>query len=102
MNPKRVRTLKAGNRKKGPVVYWMSRDQRTRDNWALLFSQEMSQREKVPLAVVFCLVPQFLGATFRQYAFMVQGLAEVEQNLAKKTSPSISWWVPRKWSLQNF
>ena len=102
MNPKRVRTLKAGNRKKGPVVYWMSRDQRTRDNWALLCSQEMSQREKVPLAVVFCLVPQFLGATFRQYAFMVQGLAEVEQNLAKKTSPSISWWVPRKWSLQNF
>jgi deoxyribodipyrimidine photo-lyase len=87
MNPKRVRTLKAGNLKKGPVVYWMSRDQRTRDNWALLFSQEMSQREKVPLAVVFCLVPQFLEATFRQYAFMVQGLAEVELNLAEKNIP---------------
>lgn len=87
MNPKRVRTLKAGNLKKGPVVYWMSRDQRTRDNWALLFSQEMSQREKVPLAVVFCLAPQFLGATFRQYAFMVQGLAEVEQNLVGQNIP---------------
>jgi deoxyribodipyrimidine photo-lyase len=87
MNLKRMRTLKAGNLKKGPVVYWMSRDQRTRDNWALLFSQEMSQREKVPLAVVFCLVPQFLGATFRQYAFMVQGLTEVEQNLVGKNIP---------------
>ena len=87
MNPKRVRTLKAGDINKGPVVYWMSRDQRTRDNWALLCSQEMSQREKVPLTVVFCLVPQFLGATFRQYSFMVQGLAEVEQNLAGENIP---------------
>jgi deoxyribodipyrimidine photolyase len=67
VNPKRVKILKAGNLKKGPVVYWMSRDQRTLDNWGLLFSQEMSHREKVPLTVVFCLVPQFLGATFRQY-----------------------------------
>ncbi len=87
MNPKRVRTLKAGNLQKGPVVYWMSRDQRTRDNWALLFSQELSQREKVPLAVVFCLAPQFLGATFRQYAFMLRGLAEVEQNLREHNIP---------------
>jgi deoxyribodipyrimidine photo-lyase len=87
MNPKRVRTLRAGDFKKGPIVYWMSREQRTQDNWALLFSQELSQQEKVPLAVVFCLVPQFLGATLRQYAFMLQGLAEVEQTLAEKNIP---------------
>jgi deoxyribodipyrimidine photo-lyase len=87
MNPKRLRTLKAGDLKEGPIVYWMSRDQRAQDNWALLFSQELSLREKVPLAVVFCLVPQFLGATFRQYAFMVRGLAEVEQTLAGKNIP---------------
>ena len=87
MNPKRVRTLKAGDLKKVAIVYWMSREQRTQDNWALLFSQELSQREKVPLAVVFCLAPQFLGATFRQYAFMIQGLSEVEQNLAAKNIP---------------
>ena len=49
MNPRRVRALKAGDLKKGPIVYWMSRDQRTKDNWALLFSQELSQQEKVPL-----------------------------------------------------
>ena len=87
MNPKRVRTLKAGDLKKNAIVYWMSREQRTQDNWALLFSQELSQREKVPLAVVFCLAPQFLGATYRQYAFMIQGLSEVEQNLAAKSIP---------------
>ena len=87
MNPKRVRTLKAGDLKKGPIVYWMSREQRAQDNWALLFSQELSRREKVPLAVVFCLAPQFLGATFRHYAFMLRGLAEVEQNLVEKDIP---------------
>lgn len=37
--------------------------------------------------VVFCLAPQFLGATFRQYSFMIQGLWEVEQNLAEKNIP---------------
>ena len=87
MNRKRVRTLRAGDFKNGPLVYWMSRDQRTQDNWALLFSQELSQQEKVQLAVVFCLVPQFLEATFRQYAFMIRGLAEVEQTLAEKNIP---------------
>ena len=87
MNPKRVKTMKPGDLKRGPVVYWMSRDQRTRDNWALLFSQELFQREKVPLAVVFCLAPQFLGATFRQYAFMLRGLAEVEQDLKEHNIP---------------
>ena len=61
MNPKRVRALKAGNPKKGPVVYWMSRDQRTQDNWALLFAQKEGLKQKEPLAVVFCLAPQFLG-----------------------------------------
>lgn len=81
MNFKRVRLLQPGDLKKGPVVYWMSRDQRTRDNWALLFAQKQAVTQQVPLVVVFCLVPQFLGATWRQYAFMLRGLAEVEQDL---------------------
>lgn len=79
MNPKRLRALKAGNLKKGPVVYWMSRDQPGQDNWALLFAQDQALKEKEPLAVVFSLVPQFLGATFRQYAFMIRGLSEIER-----------------------
>jgi len=87
MNLKRLRTFKAGKLKKGPMLYWMSRDHRADDNWALLISQKLSQRDKVPLAVVFCLTPQFLGATFRQYSFMIHGLQEVEQNLAEKNIP---------------
>jgi deoxyribodipyrimidine photo-lyase len=84
---KRVRVLKKGHKKAGPVVYWMSRDQRVRDNWALLFAQELALEEKAPLAVVFCLVPDFLDATMRQYGFMLKGLQEVERNLAEKNIP---------------
>ncbi len=67
----------------GPVVYWMSRDQRVNDNWALLFAQEQAMRLKTPLIVIFCLVPEFLNATVRQYGFMLKGLEEVTSRLAK-------------------
>ncbi len=65
----------------GPVIYWMSRDQRVQDNWALLYAQEMALERRQPLVVIFCLAPEFLGATLRQYRFMLQGLAGVEMKL---------------------
>jgi deoxyribodipyrimidine photo-lyase len=87
MNIRRVRILKEGVNKTGAVALWMSRDQRVNDNWALLFAQELALKKKVPLAVVFCVVPDFLGATKRQYIFMLKGLQEIEQNLQKKNIP---------------
>jgi len=87
MNPGRVRTLKEAPAIQGPVILWMSRDQRVNDNWALLFAQKLAKERKVPLTVVFCLVPDFLGATMRQYGFMLKGLHEVEASLAKKNIP---------------
>ncbi len=65
----------------------MSRDQRVNDNWALLYAQELAQKHDSPLAVAFCLVPQFLGATGRQYRFLLQGLKEVEKNLQALNIP---------------
>jgi deoxyribodipyrimidine photo-lyase len=62
----------------------MSRDQRARDNWALLFAQQLALETKQPLAVVFCLVPQFLDAAIRQYSFMLRGLRQVETALEQK------------------
>lgn len=67
--------------KSGPVVYWMSRDQRVRDNWALLHAQTIAKNNDLPFAVVFCLNPKFLEATLRQYDFMIRGLMEVEEEL---------------------
>ncbi len=71
----------------GPVVYWMSRDQRVLDNWALLYAQEIALERKLPLEVLFCLVPRFLDATIRQYEFMLKGLEEVENTLRKYNIP---------------
>ncbi|MEN6317855.1 MAG: deoxyribodipyrimidine photo-lyase [Syntrophaceae bacterium] len=87
MNQKRARTLKEGSVEKGPVAYWMSRDQRAGDNWALLWAQELALKNSVPLVVIFCLVPEFLNAAQRQYCFMLKGLREVESALSEKSIP---------------
>ena len=87
VDPRRVRVLKQGSTGRGPVVYWMSRDQRVNDNWALLFAQELALERKVPLGVVFSLAPRFLNATSRQYGFMLKGLREVEIRLAELNIP---------------
>lgn len=71
----------------GPVIYWMSRDQRVHDNWALLYAQELAMELKKPLAVVFCLSPGYLGATMRQYSFMMAGLKETDQELNRFNIP---------------
>ena len=84
MNQKRVRIVKEGRIERGPVAYWMSRDQRASDNWALLWAQELALKNSEPLVVIFCLVPEFLNATERQYRFMLKGLREVENTLVEK------------------
>ncbi|XP_030631243.1 CPD photolyase [Chanos chanos] len=59
------------------VLYWMARDQRVQDNWALIHAQQLAMAENLPLHICFCLVPRYLDSTFRQYAFMLKGLQEV-------------------------
>ena len=102
VNPSRVRLLSesaaaAAAPNGGPVILWMSRDQRLDDNWALLFAAQLaaaggvnsssssssSSRPPVPLAVAFNLVPAFLGAGARQFGFMLRGLKELEARLAE-------------------
>ncbi len=65
----------------GPVIYWMSRDMRLNDNWALLHAQDLGLELEAPLVVVFCLTAPFLGASLRHYAFMTEGLRELERDL---------------------
>jgi len=65
----------------GCVVYWMSRDQRVRDNWALLYAQQQACEVGKTLVVVFNVVPKFLQASARQFGFMLKGLAGVEKRL---------------------
>ncbi len=87
VNPKRIRLLQKGEFKKGPIVYWMSRDQRLHDNWAVYFAQQLANEKKENFCIVFCLVPNFLEATIRQYGFMLKGLQELEEEAGKYNIP---------------
>jgi deoxyribodipyrimidine photo-lyase len=86
-NQNRIRVIKNLPCPGGAVVYWMSRDQRLQDNWAFLYAQEKALEYRAPLAAFFCLVPDFLGATLRQYGFMLRGLQELHANLARHDVP---------------
>jgi deoxyribodipyrimidine photo-lyase len=82
VNPGRIRLLNKANPGKGPVVYWMSRDQRSRDNWALLFALQLAEEYSKDILVVFTLSPSFLEANLRHYAFMLKGLQETGKHLS--------------------
>ena len=83
----RVRVSGPSNPVDGPIAYWMSRDQRTRDNWALVHAQKLAVRHKQALIVVFCLSPVFLEATAGHYSFMLNGLRPVSESLEKLNIP---------------
>lgn len=83
-NKQRARAIKEGEIKNGPVIYWMSRDQRVADNWALLYAIEKAKEIKQPLSVIFTLTPSFSKANLRHYDFMLKGLIDVERSLAAK------------------
>ena len=63
------------------VFYWMSRDQRAVDNWALCYAQQAAREHQIPLTVVFNLYEDFPSASERTFDFMLRGLAETEQRL---------------------
>ena len=69
------------------VMYWMWRDRRVEDNWALLHSQKIALENECPLFVVFSM-PRRLGElTNRHWRFMLDGLREVEEKLTKLGIP---------------
>ena len=59
VHPKRILPLKAGTPGSGPVIYWMSRDQRMADNWAMIHAAEKAVQAGSPVAVAFNLVSEW-------------------------------------------
>lgn len=55
----------------------MFRDQRVRDNWALIHAVEETNKVNVPVAVVFNLFHRFLGAKSRHLGFMLRNLRQL-------------------------
>ncbi len=87
VNENRIIKRIPGKELNGPVVYWMQRDQRINDNWALLYARQIATSIDQPLVVIFCLAETFLGATSRHYGFMMKGLRKVEGSLSLKNIP---------------
>lgn len=65
------------------VLYWMQQAHRTHFNHALAYAIERANELKLPVIVGFGLMDDYPEATERHYAFMLEGLADVEKALTK-------------------
>ena len=77
----RGRILKSGNHSGKSVLYWMSRDKRVADNWALIAAQKVAIDNRVPLIVCFQYLGEFPLSNIRQYGFLIRGLQETSRKL---------------------
>jgi len=104
MKGQRTRQLTAPNIQLNPegtsVVYWMQRDVRTVDNWALLLASHVAETQRLPLHVVHVLNPpssshvgdeiptlETMGTTERHGRFLLGGLELVQHELNAKHAP---------------
>lgn len=85
----RVRCERTSTKAGKCVIYVMSRDQRTRDNHALLAAQARALTLSLPLAVLFCVKPMSGYRSREHYEFMIAGLRQVERELEKCGIPLI-------------
>ena len=98
------------------VYYWMQRDMRTQDNWALLYAQYLAKERNIPLKVIYAMPPPMpssqdsesesdnesgdneteiemppkvceMKMTERHGSFLLGGLKLVEAELHKKNVP---------------
>ena len=81
LNSQRVKTLQNGPYQGRSVLYWMNRDKRVKDNWALLEAQNLAIEKKAPLIVCFQYFGKFKEANIRQYSFLIKGLLELSNDL---------------------
>src|SRR5271155_4553128 len=66
------------------VVYWMQRAQRGVDNHAVDLAVKVANLLGLPLVVYFAGISNFPHANLRQYAFLNQGLPDIEADLAAR------------------
>jgi deoxyribodipyrimidine photo-lyase len=76
MHPARARLIHNRPGQPGPVVYWMHRELRARDNWALIHAADLARERGQALCVAVCLARHFGWARPEHFAFLVHGLRE--------------------------
>ncbi len=72
-----------------PVVYWMDRDMRLKDNWALLHALDLAAKQKTGVVIVYNLIVGFLGGRERQLHFKISALKELQADAEKIGIPFI-------------
>jgi deoxyribodipyrimidine photo-lyase len=87
-----VRRDEAPGRDGRCVVYWMQRAQRGVDNHAVDLAVKIANLLGLPLVVYFAGISNFPYANLRHYAFLNQGLPDIEADLASR---NISFVVRR-------
>lgn len=83
VNKNRILKLNNHDYVDGPVVYWMNREMRINDNWALLYAQQLAKENKTSLVIIYNLVTGFLGGGNRQLRFKKETLLEIEKTCEK-------------------
>jgi len=87
VNTDRIKPLNNLKFNGSSVCYWMQRDKRVQDNWALIYAQDLALKNKVPLYVCFTYLGIFKDANIRQYQFLFDGLKETSEKLNSKNIP---------------
>ncbi len=87
----RGRLLNPFPRKIGPIVYWMNREMRLEDNWALMYAQTLANESQQPCIVIFSLFDHFESAVNQPEDMMFQrmklGLKFVKDQAKRKQLP---------------
>ena len=87
LDTRRIKKLNNLEYSNGGVVYWMQRDRRSNNNWALVHAQNIAIRLKAPLTVFYSLNGNFSDGNNRQYGFLLKGLVDTIKELEKYKIP---------------
>ncbi|KAG5867875.1 hypothetical protein JTB14_028315 [Gonioctena quinquepunctata] len=82
-NKKRCRILSKNENikeKSDGILYWMYRDCRVQDNWAMIYAQRLAMKQKLPLFVCFSIKDAHQQyPTKRHFKFLLEGLKLVQK-----------------------
>jgi deoxyribodipyrimidine photo-lyase len=84
------------------IVYWMQRAQRGRDNHALNKAIEVGNALGLPVVAYFAGISNFPHANLRHYAFLNQGLPDIEEHCAERGVGFVMRRAPHEDHLQFF
>lgn len=86
VEPERVRLLNAEpvRAERGYVLYWMQASVRALLNHALEYAAERARALRRPLVACFGVTDDYPEANLRHYAFLLEGLRDVQRELAER------------------